>query len=74
MATDQRIQGFALVARDRPLADYEMRCVECDSIARSEAVDIGVGYYVQGNFVCSCGWESDADGKMNVAQYEDYFS
>ena len=54
------------------LPSYQMRCPECGNIATSDHVDVGVGFYVQGNFECVCGWESDADGRMNVACYEDY--
>jgi lysyl-tRNA synthetase class I len=50
-----------------------MLCPECGKIAYSESVDVGVGLIVEGNFVCECGWESEADGKMNVGSYSDYF-
>lgn len=50
-----------------------MRCPECGGIAESDSVDVGVGLYVRGNFACPCGWEYEADGKMNVGSYADYF-
>lgn len=56
------------------LREYECACAECPAIAVCESIDVGVGHYISGNFVCyECGWESDADGKMNVAEYADYF-
>lgn len=75
----------AMVARilaDRPivaaqqvanLRDDQMHCPECGDIAESESVDVGVGLYVRGNYECRCGWEYEADGRMNVASYSDYF-
>lgn len=51
----------------------QMRCSECGEIANSESVDVGVGLYIKGDYTCRCGWEYDADGKMNVAAYADYF-
>lgn len=51
----------------------QMRCPECGGIAESDSVDVGVGLIVRGNFACLCGWELEADGKMNVADYGDYF-
>lgn len=56
-----------------PLASDQMHCPECGCIATSDSVDVGVGLIVRGNFECRCGWEYDADGKMNVAAYEDWF-
>lgn len=53
--------------------DQFTACPECGARAESESIDVGVGLYIQGNFICACGWESDADGKMNVSAYSDYF-
>lgn len=50
-----------------------MICPECGGKAYSDSVDVGVGLIVRGNFECECGWEIGADGKTNVAAYEDYF-
>lgn len=57
----------------RGLPAHMMVCVECGEYACCESVDVGVGFYVDGNYVCRCGWESDADGRMNVASYADYY-
>lgn len=57
----------------RMLPADQMICPECGGIAESDSVDVGVGLMVRGNFNCPCGWELDADGKMNVGSYEDYF-
>lgn len=56
-----------------PLRADQVVCPECGHIAECESIDVGVGLYISGNFSCDCGWESDADGKFNVASYEDYF-
>jgi hypothetical protein len=48
-------------------------CTECGSYAYCESVDVGVGLYLDDNYVCQCGWESGADGRMNVGSYYDYF-
>lgn len=53
--------------------DDRMDCPECGGNAYSDSVDVGVGIYIAGNFMCACGWESDADGRTNVASYADYF-
>lgn len=55
------------------LRDDQMRCPSCGGIATSDSVDVGVGLYVAGNFSCSCGWELEAEGKLNVVSYDDYF-
>lgn len=40
--------------------DQFMTCPMCGSIAESEAVDVGVGLYIKGDYVCSqCDWETD---------------
>lgn len=51
----------------------QMRCPECGGIATSESVDVGVGLCVRGNYECACGWEYEADGRANVATYDDWF-
>lgn len=51
----------------------QMICPDCGLVAECESVDVGVGLYITGHFLCDCGWESDSDGKFNVAAYEDYF-
>lgn len=48
-------------------------CPECGQIATCEGVDVGVGWYLDNAFTCRCGWESEADGRMNVGAYADYF-
>lgn len=54
--------------------DQYMPCPECEGTAESDAVDVGVGLYISGNYACNlCGWESDADGKAAVATYDDWF-
>lgn len=50
-----------------------MTCPECGGVAESDTVDVGVGLMVRGNYACSCGWEIDADGKVNVGFYDDWF-
>lgn len=61
------------VGRCGKLPADQMVCPECWRVATSESVDVGVGLIVRGNFECACGWEYDADGKLNVATYDDYF-
>jgi anaerobic ribonucleoside-triphosphate reductase len=52
----------------------KMRCPECSHIACCESIDVDVGFVISGEFYCeNCGWESEADGRMNVAMYADYF-
>ena len=53
--------------------DQFMKCPECAGTAESDAVDVGVGLYIAGNYWCECGWEITADGKANVATYDDWF-
>lgn len=53
--------------------DQFMKCPECGGSAESDAVDVGVGLYIRGNYECECGWEYEADGRMNVENYNDYF-
>ena len=53
--------------------DQFMTCPECGGRAESDAVDVGVGLYIAGNFACACGWEITADGRANVATYDDWF-
>lgn len=37
-----------------------MPCPVCGALAESEAVDVGVGLIIRGNYACeSCGWEID---------------
>jgi hypothetical protein len=55
------------------LRQDQLRCPECGGIAEAESVDVGVGLYVNDEFICTCGWNSAADGMMNVASYDDYF-
>lgn len=57
------------------LRDDQMICPECGRVATCESIDVGVpGHlYVDGRYVCACGWEYDADGKMNVEKPEDYY-
>jgi hypothetical protein len=53
----------------------QLRCPECGGIVEAESVDVGVGLVIndEGGFICPCGWNSNADGRMNVASYDDYF-
>lgn len=51
----------------------QMKCPECEGTAECDSVDVGVGLYIAGNFWCECGWEITADGKANVATYDDWF-
>lgn len=53
--------------------DQFMLCPECGGRAESDAVDVGVGLYIAGNFVCDCGWEYEADGMARVGSYDDWF-
>lgn len=53
--------------------DQFMKCPDCGGQAESDAVDVGVGLYIAGNYWCECGWEIGADGRANVAIYEDWF-
>lgn len=53
--------------------DQFMACPECGGQAESDAVDVGVGLYIAGNYSCECGWEIAADGMARVATYDDWF-
>ncbi|RWN51414.1 MAG: hypothetical protein EOS04_24395 [Mesorhizobium sp.] len=53
--------------------DQFMKCKECGGTAEAESVDVGVGLYISDEYICACGWNSSADGLMNVASYDDYF-
>tara|TARA_Y100000815_G_scaffold232876_2_gene223922 strand:- start:141784 stop:142020 length:237 start_codon:yes stop_codon:yes gene_type:complete len=53
--------------------DQYMECPECGHTAEAECVDVGVGLYIDDQYMCRCGWNSAADGKLNVATYDDYF-
>jgi hypothetical protein len=61
------------VNRRTGLRQDQMRCPECDRIAESESVDVGVGLIVRGDFICDCGWQAETDGIMNIETYDDYF-
>jgi rubredoxin len=40
--------------------DQFMTCPMCGALAESECVDVGVGLYITGDYVCSqCDWEID---------------
>jgi hypothetical protein len=71
LATERRPVVFA--QQPARLRDDQMLCPECGDIAESDSVDVGVGLYIRGNYECRCGWEYEADGRMNVASYDDYF-
>lgn len=53
--------------------DQYMSCPECGATAVAEAVDVGVGLYIDDQYMCRCGWNSAADGMARVAKYEDWF-
>jgi hypothetical protein len=53
--------------------DQFMKCPECGSRAEAECVDVGVGLYINDEYESSCGWNSAAHGRMNVATYDDRF-
>jgi hypothetical protein len=36
-------------------------------------VDVGVGLYIRDEYICDCGYNSAADGRMNVGDYDDWF-
>lgn len=69
---ESRFLGGGYVGSNGLPADV-MLCHECGSRAYSDSVDVGVGLVVRGNFECHCGWEYEADGKANVATYDDWF-
>lgn len=58
---------------EKYLRPDQMRCPKCGGIAESDSVDVGVGLVVRGNFACECGWEYNAEGKIQVETYDDYF-
>lgn len=53
--------------------DQYMKCPECGGVAEAECVDVGVGLYIKDEYECSCGYNSSARQRMNVATYDDYF-
>ena len=53
--------------------DQFMKCPECGGTAEAECVDVGVGLYIGEEYICDCGYNSAADGRMNVAAYSDWF-
>ena len=53
--------------------DQFMKCPECGGTAEAECVDVGVGLYISDEYECPCGYNSAADGRMNVATYDDWF-
>lgn len=53
--------------------DQFMKCPECGGTAEAECVDVGVGLYISEEYECPCGYSSAADGRMNVATYDDWF-
>ncbi|RWO20685.1 hypothetical protein [Mesorhizobium sp.] len=53
--------------------DQFMKCKECGGTAEAECVDVGVGLYISDEYICACGWNSSADGRMNVDSYADWF-
>ncbi len=53
--------------------DQFMKCPECGGTAEAECVDVGVGIYISEEYECPCGFNSAADGRMNVATYDDWF-
>ena len=67
----QRLFG-GLLRNSTNYGDQYCECPECGGIAEAMFVDVGVGLYIDSNYVCDCGWESDADGMMNVESYDDY--
>lgn len=58
------------------LRDDEMICSDCGKIATCETVDVGVPGHMMpvGPYICECGWQDDADGKANVATYDDWLN
>jgi|GEM_PF-2367875 len=53
--------------------DQFMKCPECGGTAEAECVDVGVGLYISNEYECPCGYNSAADGRMNVSTYDDWF-
>lgn len=53
--------------------DQFMPCPECGGTAEAECVDVGVGLYINDEYECPCGWNLSADGRANVATYDDWF-
>jgi len=52
--------------------DQFMKCPVCGAIAESEAVDVGVGLYIKGDFKCSkCNWELDGPEDFGFIKLED---
>lgn len=52
--------------------DQFMKCPDCGGTAEAECVDVGVGLYIKDEYECPCGYNSAADGRANVANYEDW--
>lgn len=53
--------------------DQFMKCPECGGVAEAECVDAGVGLCIKDEYECSCGYNSAAEGRANVATYDDWF-
>lgn len=48
-----------------------MTCPACGSVAQCDAVDVGVGLYVSGQYICDCGWEIDGPDDFGFVGMED---
>lgn len=48
-----------------------MTCPACGGTAESDAVDVGVGMIIRGNYACACGWEIDGPEDYGFVGMED---
>lgn len=52
--------------------DQFMTCPNCGGRAECEAVDVGVGLYLSGDYVCKvCEWESDGPDDFGFIETDD---
>lgn len=52
--------------------DQYMRCPACGATAKCEAVDVGVGLYLRGDYTCSrCDWEINGPGDFGFVGCDD---
>lgn len=50
--------------------DQFCKCPECGGTAACEAVDVGVGVYLHGPYVCACGWDSETSPAPTLTMEE----
>ena len=51
--------------------DQFMECPSCGDKAESEAVDVGVGLCIKGDYACRCGWEIFSESDFGFVKMMD---